>query len=142
MRLWSIHPKYLDRQGLLALWRESLLAKKVLSGKTTGYKSHPQLKRFKITGKSLKAINLYLSYIYQEAGERGYKFSRKKFYLPQKFISLPVSNGQIKFEFRHLKKKLKQRDRALYNKLRKVKLISVHPMIKVVRGGVEDWEKR
>jgi len=30
MRLWSIHPKYLDRQGLLAVWRESLLAQSVL----------------------------------------------------------------------------------------------------------------
>jgi len=30
MRLWTIHPKYLDRQGLLALWREALLAQKVL----------------------------------------------------------------------------------------------------------------
>ncbi len=46
MRLWSLHPKYLDRQGLLAVWREGLLAQKVLQGKTKGYKNHPQLKRF------------------------------------------------------------------------------------------------
>ncbi|WP_368086417.1 pyrimidine dimer DNA glycosylase/endonuclease V [Nitrosomonas sp. Nm34] len=26
MRLWSIHPKYLDAKGLLALWREGLQA--------------------------------------------------------------------------------------------------------------------
>jgi carboxyl-terminal processing protease len=29
MRLWSLHPKYLDAQGLVALWREALLAKAV-----------------------------------------------------------------------------------------------------------------
>jgi len=38
MRLWTIHPKYLDAKGLVALWRETLLAKHVLEGKTPGYK--------------------------------------------------------------------------------------------------------
>ena len=41
MKLWSIHPKYLDAKGLVALWREALLAQKVLDGKTEGYKNHP-----------------------------------------------------------------------------------------------------
>jgi hypothetical protein len=43
MRLWSLHPQYLDPQGLVALWREALLAQAVLRGKTRGYKHHPQL---------------------------------------------------------------------------------------------------
>lgn len=30
MRLWSIHPCYLDSKGLIALWRESLLAQACL----------------------------------------------------------------------------------------------------------------
>jgi hypothetical protein len=34
MRLWSLHPKHLDRQGLLAVWREGLLAQEVLRGET------------------------------------------------------------------------------------------------------------
>ena len=38
MRLWSIHPKYLGTKGLVALWREALLAQKVLQGNTKGYK--------------------------------------------------------------------------------------------------------
>src|SRR5690606_6899395 len=42
MRLWSLHPRYLDRQGLLALWREALLARAVLRGETRGYTLHPQ----------------------------------------------------------------------------------------------------
>jgi hypothetical protein len=32
MRLWSLHPRYLDAKGLQAVWREGLLAKKVLQG--------------------------------------------------------------------------------------------------------------
>lgn len=47
MRIWSLHPKYLDTKGLVALWRETLLAQHVLSGKTKRYKNHPQLARFK-----------------------------------------------------------------------------------------------
>lgn len=37
MRLWSIHPRYLDTKGLVALWRETLLlAQAVLFGNTKG----------------------------------------------------------------------------------------------------------
>ncbi|GIW62281.1 MAG: hypothetical protein KatS3mg090_0107 [Patescibacteria group bacterium] len=78
MRLWTIHPKYLDSKGLVALWREGLLAKKVLEGKTKGYKNHPQLNRFKTHKKPLEAINSYLFNIYKEAKKRGYNFDKKK----------------------------------------------------------------
>lgn len=37
MRIWSLHPSYLDAKGLVALWRETLLAQKVLLGATVGY---------------------------------------------------------------------------------------------------------
>ena len=47
MRLWSVHPRHLDRQGLTACWREGLLAQKVLTGTTRGYRNHPQLTRFR-----------------------------------------------------------------------------------------------
>jgi hypothetical protein len=33
MRLWSLHPEYLDANGLVALWREALLAQAFLQGK-------------------------------------------------------------------------------------------------------------
>jgi hypothetical protein len=36
MRLWSLHLKYLDAKGLVAVW--GLLAKKVSKEKTKGYK--------------------------------------------------------------------------------------------------------
>ena len=47
MRLWSLHPSYLDSAGLVALWQEGLLARKVLSSQTKGYIHHPQLHRFR-----------------------------------------------------------------------------------------------
>ncbi len=34
MRLWTLHPKYLDPRGLVALWREALFAQAVLRGWT------------------------------------------------------------------------------------------------------------
>jgi hypothetical protein len=58
MRLWSLHLKYLDRIGLIACWREGLLAKAVLEGKTKGYTHHPQLIRFQTSPHPLHTINI------------------------------------------------------------------------------------
>ena len=61
MRIWSVHPRYLDRQGLLACWRESLLAQAVLADATKGYQHHPQLERFREQPDPLVAIGAYLA---------------------------------------------------------------------------------
>jgi hypothetical protein len=53
MRLWSLHPKYLDAKGLVAVWR--LLAKKVSKEKQKDTKSL-ELIRFKEFKDSTKAI--------------------------------------------------------------------------------------
>ena len=37
IRIWTLHPKYLDAKGLVAVWREALLAKHVLENKAKGY---------------------------------------------------------------------------------------------------------
>ena len=47
MCLWSLHPKYRDRAGLTAVWREAPLAQQVLRCTTRGYRHHPQLARFR-----------------------------------------------------------------------------------------------
>jgi hypothetical protein len=60
MRLWTLHPQYLDSKGLVAAWREGLLAQKVLAGKTRGYRHHPQLKRFQAQSQPLAAIAAFL----------------------------------------------------------------------------------
>ena len=142
MRLWSIHPKYLDRQGLLALWRESLLAQKVLLNKTKGYKNHPQLKRFRQHLTPLKAIGFYLYDIYREGRKRGYNFKKEKIISINKNIKpIKVTRGQIDFEVKHLARKLKERDRQRFSRILKIKKFRLHPLFVSVQGERESWEK-
>jgi hypothetical protein len=140
VRIWSLHPKYLDAKGLVALWRETLLAQHVLEGKTKGYKNHPQLDRFKASSSPVDAINYYLKFIYNEASARGYNFSLEKFDRKAKRIHLRVTSGQMEYEVKHLLKKLKERDPAMYKKLKAQKEILPHPVFKIREGDVEDWE--
>lgn len=140
MRLWTVHPRYLDRKGLLAAWREGLLAQKVLQNRTQGYRNHPQLKRFKASGAPEGAIAAYLRAIYGEAVTRGYKFSREKI-SPARFaekISCP--RGQLLYEWNHLKEKLKRRDANLYRELKDIDEPAPHPLFSITEGGVEEWE--
>ena len=141
MRLWSIHPEYLDAKGFVALWREALLAQNVLLGKTKGYKKHPQLERFKNTSNPLGAIASYLISIIDEAEKRGYNFNRSKIVNNKINSRIPVTNGQVEYEFKHLLGKLNKRDPGLYNQLKMVNKIKVNPTFKKVPGKVEDWEK-
>lgn len=138
MRIWSLHPKHLDTKGLVALWRETLLAKHVLEGKTKGYKNHPQLNRFKEIG--LDAINQYLSIVYLDSISRKYKFNKDKIdwnFEPKK---ITVTNGQIDYEIKHLLSKLSVRDSVKYNELKRNTNFEIHPIFEVVDGGIEDWE--
>jgi hypothetical protein len=135
MRLWSIHPKYLDSKGLVALWREALLAKKVLQGKTKGYRNHPQLERF-----DPKSINSYIASVFEESCKRGYCFDKRKIGKTFK-AKIIVSSGQIDYEFRHLKSKLKTRDTKKYKEILKTKRVIPNPIFSVRKGPVEKWEK-
>jgi hypothetical protein len=139
MRLWSLHPSLLDRVGLLALWREGLLAQKVLLGQTNGYRYHPQLERFRACGSPVAAISTYLWAVADEASARGYNFDRSKIAMSKQPISILVNRGQLEFECAHLKRKLRVRDRARYRALSASTLMS-HPMLQVVAGDVESWE--
>ena len=141
MRIWSIHPKYLDSKGLVALWREALLAKKVLEGKTKGYKNHPQLERFKNSKKPLDCINQFLSVVFIESVERKYKFNKEKIDWNFKRTILKVTSEQINYERNHLLNKLKTRDKLKYKMLIKEKIFQAHPLFKVVTGKIEHWEK-
>ncbi|MEM0372733.1 MAG: pyrimidine dimer DNA glycosylase/endonuclease V [archaeon] len=140
MRLWSIHLKYLDASGLVAVWREALLAKSVLQGRTRGYKNHPQLNRFKEQKKPLLFINAYLAAIRKEACKRGYCFDKKKIGRAAK-KKMPVTRGQLEYEFKRLMKKLRKRSPEKYRELLKVTVIKSSPVFKAVSGGVESWEK-
>ena len=142
MRLWSLHPSYLDTKGLLALWREGLLAQKVLAGKTKGYRHHPQLDRFKSHRKPKAAIGRYLLEVWREADRRGYSFDRKKVRnAVGKVAVIPVTRGQMRFEWEHLEKKLRRRDPKRLKALITQKRIQPHPSFRMVPGGVAAWEK-
>ncbi len=140
MRLWSLHPKYLDSKGMVALWRESLLAKKVLSGNTKGYKNHPQLKRFKDSSDPLAAINYYLSVLHTEAHTRGYNFDIGKISDYNNTPLINVTSGQLNFETEHLFNKLQIRDPLKYSVVKKTKRFLQHPLFNVVEGAIEPWE--
>ncbi|KPA09407.1 pyrimidine dimer DNA glycosylase /DNA-(apurinic or apyrimidinic site) lyase [Candidatus Magnetomorum sp. HK-1] len=141
MRLWSIHPEYLDSRGLVALWRETLLAKKVLQNKTRGYKNHPQLARFKNEINPILAINYYLKEIYNESLKRNYNFDKMK--IGNKFYTrkINVTAGQIQYEFKHLLNKLKKRDFSRYESLERLENIKINSLFTEIPGSVETWEK-
>ncbi|QBQ55779.1 pyrimidine dimer DNA glycosylase/endonuclease V [Nitrosococcus wardiae] len=141
MRLWSIHPKYLDQKGLVALWREGLLAQKVLMGQTQGYKFHPQLMRFRKTKDSILAVGTYLVEIMKEAERRGYRFDESKIVKSGNCSKIDVQAGQIEYEWNHLLKKLKARSSNVYDMNRGVVDKEAHPLFRIVSGGIEDWER-
>lgn len=140
MRLWSLHPRYLDAKGLVALWREALLAQKVLGGATKGYRNHPQLYRFRQQQQPLVAIAAYLRAVQKEAESRGYEFDMSKIGQSANQQTIPVTSGQLGYELEHLKAKLRIRDAAAYQRLEQVKIAQAHPLFKVIHGPVEPWE--
>jgi hypothetical protein len=141
MRLWSLHPALLDSKGLVALWREGLLARKVLAGETRGYRHHPQLRRFSGRPGSLSSIDCYLSRVLDEARARGYRFDASKIRYRRCRRGATVSAGQLHYEWRHLRAKLEARDRKWLRALAD-REPSAHPCFRVRPGPPEEWEKR
>src|SRR6185503_2640226 len=107
MRIWTLHPSHLDPQGLVALWREGLLARAVLRGVTRGYRHHPQLQRFQEHATPRGAISGYLSAVHDEANRRGYRFDRSKVGPVRGCARIVATRGQLEFEWEHLLKKLR-----------------------------------
>jgi hypothetical protein len=141
MRLWTIHPRYLDARGLVALWREGLLAQKVLAGKTRGYTRHPQLTRFREHTEPLHVIAVYLRGVADEAVRRGYQFDQTKI-APSQFVTqLEETRGQLLFEWEHLKQKLRKRRPEIYRQIRKLTSPDPHPLFRIVSGEMRDWER-
>ena len=140
MRLWSLHPQYLDAKGLVALWREALLAQAVLAGKTRGYRHHPQLARFRSSPAPRRYIAAYLCEVHAEAARRGYRFDSRKIGRAGKLKPLPVSRGQLAYEARHLRRKLFKRDRSRLRALPRTPALRPHPLLRLTAGGIADWE--
>ena len=141
MRLWTIHPKHLDANGLVALWREALLAQKVLCGRTRGYRHHPQLLRFARPENPPAALAAYLKAVHAEAERRGYKFNAAKIGRGNFRGRLDETRGQLLYEWRHLRRKLKRRDPKRFHDLISVRIPASHPLFRIVPGKVREWER-
>ena len=162
MRIWSLHPSLLDRRALVACWRETLLAQKVLRGLTRGYTNHPQLIRFRAHPQPLEAVATYLSGLADEADARGYSFNRAligagesvgkngadKAENPYASLArIPVPLGQLEYELAFLLHKVAGRDPEWEHRLserlaaRDGLAACAHPLFEVVPGAIEPWEK-
>ncbi|WP_367846135.1 pyrimidine dimer DNA glycosylase/endonuclease V [Rhodanobacter geophilus] len=141
MRLWSLHPRYLDAQGLVALWREALLAKAVLRGETRGYLHHPQLTRFREHARPRLAINSYLATIHDEATRRGYRFDRSKIGPVREVPPITVTSGQLAREWHHLQRKLAVRSPDVLSRWIGVAAPDCHPLFRRKPGPVASWER-
>lgn len=140
MRIWTLHPKYLDSKGLVALWRETLLAQKVLLGETRGYRNHPQLIRFRAVHNPVGAVASYLREVFAEAERRGYNFDASKIANRRYRKKIPVTTGQVAYEREHLKRKLEQRAPLLLSELDDAADLELHPLFQKIAGEVEPWE--
>lgn len=141
MRLWSLHPRHLDRQGLTACWREALLAQAVLAGRTRGYRNHPQLERFRATDDPEGSVAAYLAGVADEADARDYRFDRSRIDVAPASVTLEVTDGQLAHEWRHLVTKLEARSPEWLEVLGRMELPEPHPVFRVVPGEVASWER-
>lgn len=141
MRLWSLHPKYLDPKGLVALWREALLAQAVLRGATRGYLRHPQLERFRAQATPVGFIAQYLRAVHGESVERGYRFDAGRIAPDRAVGRIAVTRGQIEFEWAHLCRKLDARAPDWRDAALTADTVMPHPLFRAVVGGVADWER-
>jgi len=145
--------------GLLAAWREGLLAQKVLEGGTKGYRNHPQLVRFRAAAEPIIAVGAYLSCVAREAAARGYSFDTGKIDAAKagaeadltptdrrvssesKRRRIPVTSGQAAYEWALLKRKLTLRDPEKLSTLRGIKIQELNDAFRLTAGAIEAWEK-
>jgi Pyrimidine dimer DNA glycosylase len=141
MRLWTLHPQCLDPQGLVALWREALLARAVIRAQTRGYRDHPQLDRFRSRALARSTINAYLAVVHSEAAARGYAFDKQKIGPLRSVQSISTTTEQILYEWEHLMAKLSVRNQVLHRRWRTVRVPQCHPLFTPVPGLIEPWER-
>jgi hypothetical protein len=142
MRLWTLHPRHLDAAGLVALWREALLAQAVLLGRTRGYTRHPQLQRFRTAADPVAVIAGYLRVVADEAKSRGYAFNLARIVTSKSPVRpIAETKGQLLYEWEHLGRKLRRRSPAWYRDQIAGAQPTAHPLFRIVAGGVREWER-
>jgi hypothetical protein len=132
----------LDAKGLVAAWREALLAQKVLAGATKGYTHHPQLERFRSQRRPAQAMTAFLSGIAEEAQRRGYHFDTSKISGRKPGCQIDETKGQLLYEWAHLRTKLRTRAPEVYRRFRMVETPEAHPLFRIVPGDIREWERR
>jgi hypothetical protein len=140
MRIWTLHPKYLDSRGLVALWREALLAQAVLAGRTRGYTQHPQLIRFRNTASPTESISVYLQTVHAEASHRAYRFDAAKIDFGGQVAPIAATQGQLDYEWAHLKAKLAVRAPSWLADFELLSTPDHHPLFDIVAGPISAWE--
>ena len=141
MRLWTVHPRYLDVKGLTAVWREGLLARAVLLGKTRGYRNHPQLIRFRALADPVAGLDAYLAEVLAESRKRGYKYDGSKIDPSARCALMEETAGQLDYEWSHLLGKLAARAPDLHQSFAAIARPDPHPLFVIVDGPVREWEK-
>jgi Pyrimidine dimer DNA glycosylase len=142
LRLWTVHPRHLDAAGLVAVWREALLAQAVLRGRTRGYRNHPQLARFRALEDPVAGIAAYLRGIHEEASSRGYSFDAAR--IARRSLlrrRIAETRGQLLYEWTHLAAKLRRRSPAWYAAHHCGLTPSPHPLFRIVPGKIRPWER-
>lgn len=143
MRLWTLHPRYLDAKGLVAAWREALLAQAVLEGRTAGYTRHPQLDRFRLAPDPAASLGRFLEALAREAGERAYSFDASRIHGLGRPAPgpIPVTLGQVAYELELLRNKLNARDPERAAGLPGSGATAINPVFTLTPGPVEPWER-
>ena len=142
MRLWTLHPRHLDAAGLVALWREALLAQAVLLGRTRGYTKHPQLLRFRAAADPAAYIAAYLRVVAAEAASRGYAFDLARIVANENPVEpIAETKGQLLYEWEHLGRKLQRRSPDWYREQVAGVKPRPHPLFRIVAGAVRGWER-
>ena len=142
MRLWSLHPQYLDTAGLTACWREALLAQAALAGRTRGYTRHPQLNRFRESTDPLGAVAAFLDGIHAEATSRGFSYDATRIDEVARLTDhIDVTRGQLDYELEHLRRKLARRSPERLEQL-PTSEPTPPPLFRVIDGPIADWEVR
>ena len=110
----------------------------MLFGETKGYVNHPQLIRFRNSFNSKLYIGTYLYYVYLDGLKRKYSFDLRKIRAYSlKIEKIPITIGQLRYEYAHLMKKLMKRSPSYYQKLKSILEPEPHPIFTVTPGEIE-----
>lgn len=148
MRIWSFHPKYLDKQGLSRAINEGIAGNKALRKTGEGYppswEKHSQLERFKTTAIPGIYSQLYLDRLFMiKYNSWMLETNQEPFFddIENPYPKLKVTIGQLKYEWQRYLKKISKRSPKLYEELKSIELPEPHPLFNIIDGDVESWEK-